>query len=560
MGNSSEAKQALKNFSKSGPSSSELSTTKLNPVREDINHCVNTLNKLNDKVLDIQDTVNTNSGLVDSLQHHCNKVGQVIDEMKVRLHLSIGTAENPITMRSSKPTPELQDLASTLHIHDVNPLITVNPETWGNAYTHFKQLSDILGVFPGMDYIEDLIQLPAQDVDGKIQYPVNVQYLNPMKRALGVNNLQSYCKDNELSYPIQYSTINYPELKHNMAAISSTLKDLQAKGKIEWYCMGNFMAVDRMERIAPMYTIRVKNMEKPSEYKDCYTNRLYHSGFSIPTNDKDNSSKSHNTIRDAIIQQVNDLTNKHKTSYAEVVQQAVPKPLVTDKEVETEATKDSEETIEQISQEETEEDQSNVTDKIVMGRENLDVIKKVKAISQNGLMNQPKLKHASKHAKHRSIYRDTHRVQPKTPTSQSKVHTSPNTPKANYPPPGFITTNLSIPPPLTYAQRHYTRSAHSIGTQGSQYLNCNGTTTSTPRQWAGTWPNQNSPPAARSWTQSPYPGLWSQNSQQLRTSPLSPWLNTGVPRGMAGYTSPPYPGNLMSNIDYLMRIGASMIR
>lgn len=548
----------MKNYSKSGPTSSDISTPKQNPVREDIKQCFDKVNKIEDKICTIQDTVDMNSGLVESLKDLNNTIKQELDIIKKRLGLGTGSVENPVTMRSSDVTVELYDLAATLHIHDVNPIIKVDKKTWGSDQSHFKDLDTIFGVLPGQNYIEDLVELPAMEVDGKIQYPVNVKYTNPLIRALGVKNFHSLCEKKKLSYPMQYSTINYPELKHNMSAMSSILKDLQSEGKIEWYCMNNFMAVNHMEFIAPMYTIRVNNMDKPSEYRDCYTNRLYHSGFSIPIDDKDNNYNSYSTMRDAITQQVNDLTTKHKPSYANVVQQGATKPLVIDREVETEAAENVEEITGKRWQEETTEPQNNVTDKIEMARDNLDVIKKNKAKSKASLRNQPKQqKHT--HTQHRVNYRKSNgNVQTPPPCSVSeRLHLTPKafvqTPQST---PNLLTPDFSSPPPpICTAPYANTRGVHTYGTQRSSYQNMNTKASIPHHSQTGIWQRQPSPPLLKGWAQGspPYQGWWSQGIPQ---SALQQWLNPIYSRGM----SPQYAENMFSNNDYLMRIGASMLR
>lgn len=537
MGKYDQVKEALKNYSKSGPTSSDISTPKQNPVREDIKQCFDKVNKIEDKICTIQDTVDMNSGLVESLKDLNNTIKQELDIIKKRLGLGIGSVENPVTMRSSDVTLELYNLAATLHIHDVNPLIKVDQETWGTEQSHFKALDPIFGVLPGQNYIEDLVELPAMEVDGKIQYPVNVKYTNPLNRALGVKNFRALCEKKKLSYPMQYSTINHPELKYNMSAMSSILKDLQSEGKIEWYCMNNFMAVNHMEFIAPMYTIRVNNMDKPSEYKDCYTNSLYHSGFSIPNDDKDNNYNSYITMRDAIAQQVKDLTAKHKPSYANVVQQSASKPLVTDREVETETALNVEVTNGKRWQEETTEPQCNVTDKIEMARDNLKAIKKNKAKSNASLRNQSKqqkytyTQHTANYRKYNGTYNSG-----KTTLHHRASERIPLTPKVS-----VLTPDFSSPPPPIHSLPHAnTRGAPTYGTQRSPYQ--------------GTWHRQASPPILRGWAlgSPPYQGGWSQGILYPQPPMGQQWLSPNYSRGM----TPPYAGNL----DYLMRIGASMLR
>ena len=45
------------------------------------------------------------------------------------------------------------------------------------------------------------------------------------------------------------------------------------------------MAVDAMENVAPMFTFKTSGMERPTEYKECITNDLFHQGFFIPPSD-----------------------------------------------------------------------------------------------------------------------------------------------------------------------------------------------------------------------------------------------------------------------------------
>jgi len=115
-------------------------------------------------------------------------------------------------------------------------------------------------------------------------------YISPLKRQIAVKKIQQHCHRNKISLPIQYSLFRYPTLKHNVHILSTILRDLQDKGKIEFYHINDFMATNYADFVAPMFIVKIPGTEGLTEYKECPTNSLYHSGLYIPEQDKDMNS------------------------------------------------------------------------------------------------------------------------------------------------------------------------------------------------------------------------------------------------------------------------------
>ena len=64
------------------------------------------------------------------------------------------------------------------------------------------------------------------------------------------------------------------------------------------------MAVEHMEKLAPMFSFMVPGMEKPTEFRLCPTNELYMSGFCIPQDDLDHQSPEFQQLKNSILEYI----------------------------------------------------------------------------------------------------------------------------------------------------------------------------------------------------------------------------------------------------------------
>lgn len=473
MGNATEAKKALLNYNKSGPQSSENVTPKKSAMRENIDQCFVKFNSLSEDLDLMKEKSDMDTGYISSLTYQIQELQNAAKTNEKRLNLCTGNSEEPITLHSTNMTPELYNLGSTLHLYDAGMVITVNPNTWKTPLSHYRKLVDILGSTPYNDYIEDMIQLPPQEIAGTVRYPVNVRYTNPLKRALGVQTFTSYCNSKDISYPVQYSVNNFPQLKHNLHAMSTILKGLQSEGKIEFYSMNNFMAINDMEYIAPMYIIKVAGQEQTTSYRKCYSNNLFHSGLSVPVEDKDLTSDSFLTLKDAICSQVDDVPKI--ATWADIVKVDTEKFI--DQVIELEegevvaGTSDDTVEIQEKTSSAAEKSSSDVEEqKLTID----DII-----IRKNNSHNKQRLKNQSRH-----MYEKQNMYNRKKPKSPAKTVSFPKTP----PPPHTGTPSLyhdthtpmqanssspySTPPPHYLAKNNlYTNNQHIYGTHRFDYNN-----------------------------------------------------------------------------------------
>ena len=258
-------------------------------LKNDMQNCLSEINEIK---IQIEELNKSSHADVEQVKAKCSRLNEKFMALLNRLDFTSGSEEEPIHKFSHNRTPELIDLFSTLHIIDAQRLVPIDIKSWSTPYSHYASLSTIIGGtnIPGCDYITEIIQLPPVEEHGKLRYPVNVMYISPLKRQIAVKKIQQHCHRNKISLPIQYSLFRYPTLKHNVHILSTILRDLQDKGKIEFYHINDFMATNYADFLAPMFIVKIPGTEGLTEYKECPTNSLYHSGLYIPEQDKDMTS------------------------------------------------------------------------------------------------------------------------------------------------------------------------------------------------------------------------------------------------------------------------------
>jgi hypothetical protein len=258
-------------------------------VKNDMQNCLSEINEIK---IQIEQLNKSSQADVEQVKAKCSRLNERFMALLNRLDFTSGSEEEPIHKYSHNRTPELIDLLCTLHIIDAQRLVPINTKSWSTPYSHYTSLATIIGGtdIPGCDYITEIIQLPPVEENGKLRYPVNVMYISPLKRQIAVKKIQQHCHRNKISLPIQYSLFRYPTLKHNVHILSTILRDLQDKGKIEFYHINDFMATNYADFLAPMFIVKIPGTEGLTEYKECPTNSLYHSGLYIPEQDKDMTS------------------------------------------------------------------------------------------------------------------------------------------------------------------------------------------------------------------------------------------------------------------------------
>ena len=309
-------KAEIAEICKSGPKSSHITPPKPNPIKQEIDRLYSDVNKIREEIKLSSDNSTEKYSELNSL---CEKLSDNFQGMLKRLNLDAGNGGNPIHIHSANKTPELQDLFATAHIVDVAGLININPSTWATPYSHYECLAMVLGGtgMAGVDYIEEIIQLPPVIERGQTRYAVNLKYSSCLKRQLAVNKLKEICHEKNISVPVHFSLWKYPILKKNVTALSCILKDMQTKGEIEWYSLNNFMAVNHMEYIAPMFTVKIPGVEQPTEYRSCPTNSLYHSGFYISLDGKNSDNNDEfKYLRNIIHEFIDEIRNNSKSMTA----------------------------------------------------------------------------------------------------------------------------------------------------------------------------------------------------------------------------------------------------
>lgn len=228
-----------------------------------------------------------------------NDIRGELSSLKTRLGLDYGSPDNLVTLHSDILPPELSYLQQSLHIPDARRIMKVNYHLWGKQYSHFHAFADLLGVGPaGIDHVKEFRQLPA--VGSVKRYPINIEFSSRIARDMAVESLTKLGKEKGEIFPVHYCVNKFPLLKHNLRAVTSVLKQLQKEGEITWFATNNLMAINGMEKVAPMYVFRTPGMKEPTSYSDCATNEMFHNGVFIPLDDKSFESDEFNMLMHAI--------------------------------------------------------------------------------------------------------------------------------------------------------------------------------------------------------------------------------------------------------------------
>jgi hypothetical protein len=334
---------ALINYQKSGPVSSQVSPK----ARSDFQLLKEKVGENSELIVNLTENQEIDRAKLNSIIEQQQTIQNAIQILSLRLGLCNGTSKSPVTLDSHTLTPELSNISTTLHIPDVQRIIFVRHTAWKKQFSHSKPIAKILGFGSlGLDQVQNIRQLKPTNTSGKIRYPVNIEFNNAMSRTLGVQALAIYCKKRGFTLPVQYCLHNLPVLSLNLSAISRILRELQSNGDIIWYATNNFMAVDAMENVAPMFTFKTSGMERPTDYKECVTNDLFHQGFFIPPSDLPFESEEYTKLRNVIVSYVNSCKEKYnqvtaphidnsepnKPSYADVLKSTPTSPEIQDSE------------------------------------------------------------------------------------------------------------------------------------------------------------------------------------------------------------------------------------
>ena len=225
-----------------------------------------------------------------------------VSYLKKVSNLDIGTPEKPATTFCEKKPSELQEIVRSLHITDVRPFMTVNHETWFHAYSHAHLISKLLGGMDGV-MIDSIYQLKPIRTKSGYKYPANIVFKNEMYRATGVACLKGSCEKVNMSIPpLHYSLGNFPQLKADVNAISTVLKELKSDNLISWYSLNEFMSAPNEERVAPLFSFRVQDSDMATDFYDCPTINMFWNGFHTPVLDKNHTSPEFGKLKETILQ------------------------------------------------------------------------------------------------------------------------------------------------------------------------------------------------------------------------------------------------------------------
>ena len=468
---------ALLNYQKSGPMSSQVSPK----ARSDFQLLKEKVGENSELIINLTENQETDQAKLNSIIEQQETIQNAIQVLSLRLGLYNGTSKNPITLHSTTLTPELSKISTTLHIPDVERIIFVRHTLWKKQFSHSKAIAKILGFGSlGLDQVQNIRQLKPTNTSGKIRYPVNIEFNNAMSRTLGVQALANYCKKRGFSLPVQYCLHNLPVLSLNLSAISLILRDLQSNGDIIWYATNNFMAVDAMENVAPMFTFKTSGMERPTEYKECITNDLFHQGFFIPPSDHPFESEEFTKLKKVIVSYVNSCKEKYnqantpliepnKLSYADTLKSTHTSPEIQD----SESIPDQPESIPDQPKdipdqpENTPDQPENTTDQ-PMNIHDID-IDKLDLSNVDFIKSRPNNKrNASKSPKHHNNFPKRNRFdKQKSPSFRTHVdpvpQSSPHTPKHPTPPNPIPRRVILSTPGITHTIPNY------VNTENSSY-------------------------------------------------------------------------------------------
>ena len=285
---SKKNRKTLANFMSSGPESSMVTPPKQN--------CPSNAQQIKE----LQQEVSLLKEAKESHEKEIVNLKSKIQNIETRCQLGVGTSEDPITLYSENLTPELKKIGNSLHLWDVPKIIVVDFDRWSIPHSQVGQIGRVIP----LELIENIRQLPPVFKNGHLRYPMNIEFKNSMCRIVGMQHYKEYCQARGISMAAHHSLATFPTLRHNVRAISNILSGLKKDGIITFYSLNNFMAIEHGERVAPMWSFKVRGMESPSEFKNCPTNSMYHSEFCVPTSDVNFQSPEFHKLRNAMLEYI----------------------------------------------------------------------------------------------------------------------------------------------------------------------------------------------------------------------------------------------------------------
>lgn len=163
-----------------------------------------------------------------------------------------------VTTKSSKQLPpELEKIASSAHIVNVQQLIDIDPTAWKYQTSHSTILMNIFA--PAL--INTIIQIPPYKQGGKLVYSINVFFLSPMHREIGLVAYRQASYKKNLPPPIIHHSLGqFPDLKTRTKHLSTLLRRLKDNKTISSYKISEFAMFHQEGNICtvPLYIIAVQ--------------------------------------------------------------------------------------------------------------------------------------------------------------------------------------------------------------------------------------------------------------------------------------------------------------
>ena len=194
----------------------------------------------------------------------------------------------------------VRKISSTLHIHNVEHLgVKVDRGTWGRIDSHIESIAELVG---GLGHVDNIYQLPQRGNNSN--FGVNIIFKDERSRAMGVQVLRS--KHGDWFQP-QFCTRGYPELQHQIRAISTVMRELKNTKRIAAYRIQNIGAVGYGEGVIPLVNLQFRQGEKFTDKMDSPTWSLYKDGFSVPCEDTQFVSMEFQQLKQHIYQYVREM-------------------------------------------------------------------------------------------------------------------------------------------------------------------------------------------------------------------------------------------------------------
>ena len=162
-----------------------------------------------------------------------------------------------VTTKSKELPPELEKLASSAHIVDVQHHIDINPTAWKYQNSHSTLLMDLFA--PAIT--KTIIQIQPYKQGGKQVYPINVFFLSPMHREIGLIAYRQASYRLNLPPPIIHHSLGqYPDLKIRTKHLTTILRRLREAQTISSYKVCDFAMfyIDGKTCTVPLYVIGIQ--------------------------------------------------------------------------------------------------------------------------------------------------------------------------------------------------------------------------------------------------------------------------------------------------------------